>query len=151
MIVKRSLFAWEKKNCESEDQSKNWDYPNHSIVKIIFNLEESKIYEDNCYQTEFRGKLQFKIEREDREVRTSINRPENKKLMTMHKVLLPRDESGRYWRVSLKKGRSAVASTQDNVDTLIRQLEYYIKTNKKMSYSDQKQHKQQKDQCNNNN
>ena len=50
--------------------------------------------------------------------------------------------------MSRKEGRRGLNSTEDSIDILIRQLEDYINKNKKVNYSEHKQHK---DQQNNNN
>ena len=48
-----------------------------------------------------------------------------RKLMTMHKVLHPRDNVNRLY-VSRKEGGRGLASIEDNVDASIRGLEDYI-------------------------
>ena len=48
-----------------------------------------------------------------------------RKLMTMHKALLPRDDVDRLY-VSRNEGGRGLASTEDNIDTSIQRLEDYI-------------------------
>ena len=51
-----------------------------------------------------------------------------RKLMTMHKVLHPRDDVDRLF-VSRKEGRRELGSIEDSVDASIQRLEDYIKKN----------------------
>ena len=48
-----------------------------------------------------------------------------RRLMTMLKVLPPRDDDGRLY-VSRKEGRRGLASIEDSIDASIQQLEDYI-------------------------
>ena len=67
--------------------------------------------------------------------RTSVNRPENKKTDVLH----PRNDiDGLY--VSRKEGRRGFASIEDSLEASIRRLEDYIKKQRKINYSDQKQY-----------
>ena len=48
-----------------------------------------------------------------------------RKLMTMYKVLHPKDDIDRLY-VSRKEGGRGLSSTEDNIDTYIQQLKDYI-------------------------
>ena len=67
---------------------------------------------------------------------------QTRKLMTMHKVLHPRDEFDRLY-VSRREERRQLTSIEDSVDTLL-QLRLHRKVQKKTDYS----HQQHKDQQN---
>ena len=53
------------------------------------------------------------------------NRPEKKKLMTMHKALHPRNDRDRLYLP--RKGGRGLTSIEDSVDALVRRLENSIK------------------------